>query len=278
MKFIASMTAAVCLSLSGFAASAQDDWATPDPEIDALVEACMEQEGVDFLPDTDVICYNSAIFPEEFLKLNDLGPASRIVITSPGGNVVTARGMSTILDNRGEPAIIAGSCMSACAMVILPGLDEVYIHRTAHIGIHGITMIPFGRWYGWLEDDAEPNQFAIVTAQMGYNFDFSMHSSGTTQMRAHLEGQGIDVDYIDVMSDLMEADARAYTSCRVDVKDYWGIVDADHIRTYLGDQVTGMERFVQYWSDPVNEGYQRWGQPISERTYIMQRNFEAADC
>ena len=104
--------------------------------------------------------------------------------------------MSTILDNRAESVVIAGPCMSACAMVILPGLDEVYIHRTAHIAVHGITMIPFGRWYGWLKDDEEPGSVATLIAQSGYNLDFALHGSGTTHMRAHLEGQGIDVGYI----------------------------------------------------------------------------------
>ena len=90
----------------------------PDPDTDQLVEQCLETEGVNMLEGTDVICYNSAIFPEQFLKLNGLPEASRIIITSPGGNVATARGMSTILDNRAEPVTIAGQCMSACAMVI----------------------------------------------------------------------------------------------------------------------------------------------------------------
>ena len=103
-------------------ASAQDSitFDRPDPETDRLVEQCLETDGVNVLEGTDVICYNSAIFPEQFLKLNGLPEASRIIITSPGGNVATARGMSTILDTRAEPVVIAGQCMSACAMVILP--------------------------------------------------------------------------------------------------------------------------------------------------------------
>ncbi|MEO1408038.1 MAG: hypothetical protein AAFV54_16345, partial [Pseudomonadota bacterium] len=129
-------------------ANAQETFAfdRPDPETDQLVERCLEADGVSMLEGTDVICYNAAIFPEQFLKLNSLPAASRIIITSPGGNVATARGMSTILDNRGEPAVIAGQCMSACAMVILPGLDEVHIHNSAHISVHGITMMDFRTW------------------------------------------------------------------------------------------------------------------------------------
>lgn len=265
------------LTLSG-AANAEIEFDAGDRMTDALVERCMVQEGVGMLEGTDVICYNAAIFPEQFLKLNDLPPASRIIITSPGGNVATARGMSTILDNRGEPAVIAGPCMSACAMVILPGLDKVHIHKTAHIAVHGITMIPYGRWWGWLKDDEEPSRLSIMTAQLGYDLNFAMHSSGTSHMKDHLAGQGVDQGYIDDISDRMEADARAFKKCRVDVKDYWGIVTAEDLQTYLGDHVTRMEAFVQSWSDPTNADYQYWGHPISEGTYIMNKPWRDAGC
>lgn len=274
-----SLVAALGLCMMALSASAEDiEFDDPAPEIDRLVKQCMDLSGVGMIPETDVICYNAAIFPEEFLKLNSLPEASRIIITSPGGNVATARGMSGILDRRAEPVTIAGPCMSACAMVILPGVDDLHIHRTAHIAIHGITMIPFNRWWGWLKDDAEPSALGIFLAQSGYDFKFAMHSGGTSHMREHLSDQGVDEDYINVMSDLMEEDARAFDACRVEVKDYWGIVDADIVRTYLGDRVTRMEAFVQSWNDPQNEGYQRWGQPLSERTYIMRDDFREEGC
>ncbi|MAK60495.1 MAG: hypothetical protein CMK09_05925 [Ponticaulis sp.] len=266
------------LILAGIGAQAEMEFDEPDRMTDALVEKCLEQPGVDFIENTDVICYNAAIFPEQFLKLNTLADASRIIITSPGGNVATARGMSTILDNRGEPAVIAGPCMSACAMVILPGLDQVHIHHTAHIAVHGITMIPFGRWWGWLKDDAEPSRFNTMTAQLGYDLKFAMHSSGTSHMRDHLNGQGVDVAYIQDISDRMEADARAFSGCRVDVKDYWGIVTAEDIRKSLGDHVTRMEAFVQNWSDPANAEYRSWGKSISDLTYIMQNVWREEGC
>mgnify|MGYP000704690762 CR=1 FL=1 len=68
------------------------DFDHSDAETDRLVERCLETDGVSMLEGTDVICYNAAIFPEQFLKLNALPSASRIIITSPGGNVATARG------------------------------------------------------------------------------------------------------------------------------------------------------------------------------------------
>ena len=249
----------------------------PDAETDRLVEQCLENEGVNMLEDSDVICYNAAIFPEQFLKLNALPDASRIIITSPGGNVATARGMSTILDNRGEPAVIAGQCMSACAMVILPGLDEVHIHHSAHIAVHGITMMDYRTWWGWLKDDAPPTPIALMSAQLGYDFGYVMHRSGADHMRDHLEGQHVDVRYIESVSDRM-LDAALDYECRVDPKDYWGMLDAGHIRDFLGDRITRMEAFAQSWGDPNNQVYKSITQPISAQTYIFEDDLGDADC
>ncbi len=268
----------VAFAPAGTAQSSEIIFDQAVPEIDAAVTACLDQKGVEFLPDSDVICYNAAIFPEEFLRLNDLEPASRIIITSPGGNVATARGMSGILDRRGEPVTIAGPCMSACAMVILPGLEDVHIHNTAHIAVHGIAMMPFRRWYGWLKEDENPSGLDIIQAQMGYNFPFMLHQSGTTHMRQHLSDQGIDEGYIDDISDQMEADARAFEGCRVAPDKYWGIVAPEHVKAYLGDAVTRMEPFVSGWNDSLNAPYRHIGTAIAERTYIMRNDFAAGDC
>lgn len=261
------------------AAIAQDSFAydTPDSETDHLVEQCLDTKGVSVLEGSDVICYNSAIFPEQFLKLNALPPASRIIITSPGGNVATARGMSTILDNRAEPVIIAGQCMSACAMVILPGLDEVHIHHTAHIAVHGITMMEFRTWWGWQKEGATPPPMALIAAQLGYDFNYMLHHSGANHMRDHLEGQAVDIGYIQSISDKMLIAAENY-DCRVDPKDYWGMLDTAHLRGFLGDRITRMEAFAQTWEDPNNLWYKDITEPIASQTYIFESSLEKAEC
>lgn len=259
--------------------SSADDvaFASPDPEIDELVQECFETDGVSYFETSQTICYNSAIFPEQFLKLNDLPAADRIIITSPGGNVATARLMSRILDERGEPAIIAGACMSACAMVILPGLDSVHIHNSAHIAVHGITMMDYRTWWGWLRGDDQPSSFDLMRAQLGYDFGYTMHGSGKNQMEAHLEGQNVDQQYIQTISDKMYQAALA-ESCRVDPKDYWGILDAKHLSDFLGDRITKMERFAQSWSDENNLYYKEVTSPISDITYIFDDDLEDATC
>lgn len=259
--------------------SSADDitFASPDPEIDELVQECFETDGVSYFETSQTICYNSAIFPEQFLKLNVLPAADRIIITSPGGNVATARLMSRILDERGEPAIIAGACMSACAMVILPGLDSVHIHKSAHIAVHGITMMDYRTWWGWLRDGDQPSSFDLMRAQLGYDFSYTMHGSGKNQMEAHLEGQNVDQNYIQIISDKMY-EAALTEQCRVDPKDYWGMLDAEHLNQFLGDRIIKMERFAQSWGDENNLYYKEVTSPISDITYIFDDDLEDADC
>lgn len=249
----------------------------PDLETDRLVDACMEGEGVFVIEGTDVICYNDAIYPEQFLKLNEFAPASRIIITSPGGNVATARLMSSILDRRGEPAVIAGQCMSACAMVLLPGLDDVHIHHTAHIAVHGITMMDYRTWWGWLKNGEAPSRFDMMRAQMGYDFGFTLHASSRDHMEGHLEGQDVDMGYITEISEAMLSDAVAH-DCRVDPKNYWGMINAEHIQNYLSDRVTRMEAFAQSWDGPNNKTYKSITKPVGDKTYVFKRDYAEAVC
>lgn len=276
MKHLLALFISLCVC-GVSAAQGAISYDAPDPATDALVGRCLKTEGVSILSGTDVICYNAAIFPEQFLKLNEFPPASHIIITSPGGNVATARLMSTILDRRGEPAIIAGQCMSACAMVLLPGLDSVHIHHSAHIAVHGITMMKYRTWWGWLRGDAEPTPGAALMANMGYDFGYSLHNSGRSQMKGHLKGQSVDEAYIQRISDDMFADALAY-DCRVDPKNYWGMVDAEHIQKYLGERITKMEAFAQNWADPNNSIYKSITHPIGAQTYIFDNDYEDAVC
>lgn len=265
------------LALPLGAHSQSADFTPPDPDRDALVERCLNTEGVGKLAGTDVICYNSAIFPEQFLKLNTLAPARQIIITSPGGNVATARGMSAILDRRGEPAIIAGPCMSACAMVILPGLDAVYIHRSAHIAVHGITHMPYRTWFGWLKAGAKPSSIDLIRAQMGYDFDYISHVSLADHVAGHLGGQDVGLGFIKEIDAVMSDSAKAH-DCKVDPKQYWGMLTSAHIRAHLGNRLTGMEAFAQSWDDPNNLYYRDVIKPIGPRTYIFKDAYEKAVC
>lgn len=244
-----------------------------DPALDPLVEQCLGMDGVGFIEGTKTICYNSAIYPEQFLKLAELADADQIIISSNGGNVATARIMSRILDERGEPVIIAGQCMSACAMVLLPGIDDLRIDNTAHIAVHGIAMMGFTDWFGWLKNGEKPTGTDTMIATMGYNLPYTMHKSGKDHMVDHLKGQNVDQAYIDVISERMQAEAIEHP-CRVQTDEYWGMIDAAHIQRYLGDHVTHMERFIQSWDDPANNIYKDITTPIAPQTYIFDRDYE----
>ncbi|MGB3624318.1 MAG: hypothetical protein WA989_00720 [Henriciella sp.] len=276
LRLVAIVAAGLAAPLT--AAGAQDArFDQPDPALDAEVEACLEADGVSVLPGTDTICYNAAIFPGQFLQLADMAPADRIIVTSPGGNVATARMMSRILDDRGEPIIIAGQCMSACAMVILPGADDISIHRSAHIAVHGIVMMGYRDWFGWLKNGEAPTARDNLAASMGYNFAYTLHKSGQDHMEKHLDGQDVDQDYIQIISDRMFEDALT-SDCRVDPNSYWGMIDAEHLREFLGDRITHMEAFAQDWDDPANKVYKDVTIPIAPQTYIFEHDFEDATC
>ncbi len=256
---------------------ANETFDAPDPALDALVETCLATEDVHVLPDTNTICYNAAIFPGQFLQLADMAPADRIIITSPGGNVATARMMSRILDERNEPVVIAGQCMSACAMVLIPGADDLIIHHSAHIAVHGITMMDYTTWFGWRTDGATPSTADLMKASLGYDFGYALHKTGKDHMIGHLEGQHVERGYIDDISTRMLDDARAWP-CRVPPKDYWGMIDADHLRRYLGDHIRRMEHFNQSWDAPDNTIYKDVTLPIASMTYIFDRDYKAAGC
>lgn len=250
---------------------------TPDPALDAAVDACLETEGISVLSEHNSICYNSAIYPEQFLKLANLPEADRIIVTSPGGNVATARMMSRIIDQRSEPVVIAGPCMSACAMVILPGADKLLIHRSAHIAVHGIAMMGFQTWFGWLKQGAVPSQTDFMIAGLGYNFGYTTHKSGQDHMQGHLAGQHVDQAYIDLISERMESDAAAHP-CRVDPNNYWGMIDAVHLARFLGDRLVHMENFDQSWDAPGRTLYRDITVPIGDQTYIFTEDYDDAGC
>jgi len=262
---------------SGQIGDAPDRYDRPDPALDAAVDACLGTEGVSVLSEHNSICYNSAIYPEQFLKLANLPETGRIIITSPGGNVATARMMSRIIDQRSEPVVIAGPCMSACAMVILPGADQLLIHRSAHIAVHGIAMMGFQTWFGWLKQGASPSQTDIMVAGLGYNFGYTTHKSGKDHMQGHLAGQDVDQGYIDLISEQMERDAAAHP-CRVDPNNYWGMIDASHLQRFLGDRIVHMEDFDQSWDEPDRTLYRDITVPIGKQTYIFSDDYEDADC
>ena len=113
-------------------------------------------------------------------------------------------------------------------------------------------------------------------ANLGYNLDYTMHKGGKSQMEEHLKGQKVDLDYIQTISDNMAKAARKHP-CRVATDEYWGMLNAKHLRKYLGDRITHMEAFAQSWDDPNNNVYKDITIPIAPLVYIFENDYEGCE-
>jgi hypothetical protein len=81
--------------------------------------------------------------PELFQKLLDANPAVDTVVLrdSPGGAYVANRGLSELIQSRKLKTVVAGHCVSACAMVFLSGSERYFgdgerLDATS-LGFHG---------------------------------------------------------------------------------------------------------------------------------------------
>ena len=280
-KFVTTLIAAAAWLSAPASAESFDDH---DPAIDHLVEECLEEEGVRLIgEDDDVTCYNAAIFPSTFLEFNQLPETQLTVISSPGGHVITARLMATALDIRGGRVVIAGQCASACAMMLTPAINDLHIHRSAHFAIHGITTMTgeeFGKWekkrrtriYG----DNRPRGF-MEGLSRGLGFSGGYYAGGRDQFEGHLKGQGIDAQYQNRISAVMLEEAEAH-ECIYPPGDYWGLLDADYLDEFLGDQISVMEDFVQSYDHDGFEEMRALSKRIGKNTYVFQHTISKGGC
>lgn len=255
-----------------------------DPAIDAIVDTCLEEEGVRTIgKDRDVTCFNTAIFPSSFFAFNELPETDLTVISSPGGHVITARLMATALDMRGGRVVIAGQCASACAMMLAPAIDDLHIHRSAHFAIHGITTMTtqeFGEWektrreriYG----DNRPRGF-MQGLSRGLGLSNGYYAGGRDQFGGHLKGQGIDAEYQNEIGAIMLEEAKT-DKCMYPPGDYWGLLNAEYLRTYLSDQISVMENFVQTYDDPGFEEMRELSKRVGKSTYVFQHSVAKGGC
>lgn len=264
-------------------ASYAESFASPDPNVDALVEECIDETGVRMIGKEDnVACFNDAIFPGSFFKFNALPASELTVITSPGGHVVTARIMSAVLDQRGGRVVIADQCASACAMMLTPAIEDLHIHRTAHFAIHGITILEHEEFGKWEEQRNARRRLGARSGFMqglalGLGFSSGYYSGGRDQFSGHLKGQGIDAEYQTKIGERMLKEAEDYR-CLYPPGDYWGLLDAEYLRTYLDDQISVMEDFVQTYDHPEFEDMRDVTKRIGNRTYIFEHSLGKGGC
>ncbi|MEM9226257.1 MAG: hypothetical protein AAGA24_07045, partial [Pseudomonadota bacterium] len=149
--------------------------------------------------------------------------------------------------------------------------------HSAHIAVHGIVMMPFATWWGWLRGDEKPGAMAAMLAQVGYDFSFSLYASGRDHVVDHLAAHDVDMGYIQSVSDLMTAAAETHP-CRVDPNAYWGMLDPEHITRWLAPRVQTPRGFASTLDDPVNRYFVEDVTAIGPRTYIFNHDYESAVC
>jgi len=280
IRLTSFIAAAITFStLTSFA----EDFDQPDPVIDALVEECVDETGIRLIGEAeDVTCFNDAIFPSSFFKFNALPQTSLTIISSPGGHVITARLMAAALDQRGGRVVIADQCASACAMMLTPAVDDLHIHRTAHFAIHGITTMTheeFGKWETLRKQRRSRGvrDSFLSGLSMGFGFSSGYYAGGRDQFEGHLKGQGIDPDYQIDIGERMLYEAEDY-KCLYPPGDYWGLLDANYIREYLGEQISVMEDFVQSYDHAGFKPLRRVTRRVGKNTYVFNHSLDKGGC
>lgn len=251
--------------------------AIAEARLDPLVERCLAEEGVYYVETASTICYNDAIFPAQFVKFSALPAAEQMIISSPGGNVATARLMSRLIDQRNVSTIIAGPCLSACAMIILPGLDRFQLHQSAFIAVHGISMLNYRTWFGWLNSDRLPSRLDLMQAQLGYDFGYSLYLGGREHIRDHLAGQNVDEEFITDISGRMYSDAEKL-DCRAEPDNYWGVLNLAYVEKYLGRRMQAIPGLSPLTHDNPNELPAQIATYITNETFMFRSDFQQSNC
>jgi hypothetical protein len=256
-----------CLAVLPIAGHARSP-ALTGPAAEVAVEACLAGDGeiVEMLSDGESICWRSGIFPLQFLKLGELVPdAKRMVLSSRGGNVLTAITMANYLRGAELPVIIAGECVSACASVITPGLEGGRIHESAFFLVHGITsydartfLADFRARKG-ADDESAADSF--VTGLMMPNA-WNYYSVQWPRTVGFLEKRGIPVSYMTEPETRMKA-AKDTLGCPLELFDYFALLERGHVLAHVGARFAVVDDFADDWSDDRLSKYREALTPIS---------------
>jgi ATP-dependent protease ClpP protease subunit len=95
----------------------------------------------------------------------------RILVTSPGGAVVTSLRIARWLEGLRITTVAWGPCMSACSLIFMAGEQRQFAHdgggRPSMIGIHG----PYNSRTGKFSDASAPIMLDYYKHRMGAKFD-----------------------------------------------------------------------------------------------------------
>lgn len=95
-------------------------------------------------------------------------------------------------------------------------------------------------------------------------------------LNSHLKGQNVDQAFATEAAARMKPHAQTH-GCRVNFRDYWGMLDAAYVQKHLGDRMSGIENFIQSTDDKRNY-FIPTTTPISGQAYIFNDKYADAVC
>lgn len=241
---------------------------------EAAVQECLAGEGeaVELLSDGESVCWRSAIFPLEFLKLGEFMPdAKRLVLTSRGGNVLTAITMANYLRESGVPVIIAGQCVSACASVIAPGLMGGRIHESAFFLVHGITSFDADTFladFKARKSDGDTSDAFVVGFMMPNAWNY--YSVQWPRTVGFLEKRDIPVSYMEEPEARMIA-AKDELGCPLELMDYFALLPRDHVVSHIGERFDEVDAFAGDWDDPRLDRFRDSLEPVGDEGVVVYK-------
>ena len=119
--------------------------------------------------------------------------------------------------------------------------------------------------------------FAFTFADFAARNWLPIYSGGGGQFSSHLKNQGINTAYQSDISNIMIDEAKA-NDCRYRPSDYWGLLDADYLRDFLGDQISVMEDFVQTYDHRGFKRMRKVTKRIGANTYVFKHSLRMGGC
>lgn len=110
--------------------------AEADSNLEIDVIECMNHAGI--LKSGSILCYNDNIQSDSLEVIKNHWPFDTILFSSPGGNIEHAYKISEFLNSKEIQIILFDNCISACASVIFSRSNNVILHDSLIVIVHGV--------------------------------------------------------------------------------------------------------------------------------------------
>lgn len=106
--------------------------------------------------------------------LDDTKADTVLFVNSPGGDLWTGMRIGRLIASRGLATVVAGRCLSACAIMFLGGRErrfaDAFRTTPAYLGLHGAH----NRDTRGVDPQLQPQIYAFVRQQTGARFDAAL--------------------------------------------------------------------------------------------------------